>query len=80
MPTRLLLLVFVVGSLTSSGCARIGEAAKESAKSPRTWAPLAGAGLLYFDDMDDKISKWAYRENPIFNGKDNADDFSDFGQ
>ena len=53
---------------------------KQSAKNPRTWAPLLGAGLVQIDDMDNKISKWAYRENPIFNSKDNADDWSDAGQ
>jgi hypothetical protein len=74
------LLIIVGVSVAGSGCTRLGDAAKESAKSPRTWMPLVGAGLMYFDDMDDKISKWAYRENPLFNSKDNADDFSDFGQ
>ncbi|MGI9291033.1 MAG: phosphatase PAP2 family protein [Gammaproteobacteria bacterium] len=60
-----------------TGCARLGEAAYESARKPTVWVPLIGAGLVQFDDMDEKLSKWGRRENPIFNNQENADDWSD---
>lgn len=77
MLRKVCLLLSLCPLLLAGGCAQLGEAAKQSAVKPSVWAPLVGAGLLYFDDMDDKISKWGYRENPIFNNKDNADDWSD---
>ena len=44
----------------------LGRAAVEAAKSPRTWGPLTAAVLLSIDDLDDEISHWSEREQPLF--------------
>lgn len=56
--------------------AKIGEAARSAARSPQVWAPLAGAVVIGVADLDDDISDWAVREQPLF-GSDAAAD-SDF--
>ena len=55
-----------------AGCAssppRLGAAALAAAKSPRTWAPLAGAAVLSIGDLDEEVSDWAADERPLFGG------------
>ncbi len=55
-----------------AGCAssppRLGAAAFAAAKSPRTWAPLAGAAVLSIGDLDEEVSDWAADERPFFGG------------
>lgn len=48
----------------SAGEAR--EAAVAAARSPATWAPLAGAALLQVNDWDEEVSDWAADERPVF--------------
>lgn len=62
------------------GWERVGRAAREALFSPRTWVPLAGAGLLQVDDLDGRISDWAADETPLFGSNDRAEDFSDATQ
>ena len=62
-----------------AGCAssppRLGAAALAAAKSPRTWAPLAGAAVLSMGDLDDSVSDWAADERPLFgNSAEGASD------
>ena len=47
----------------------LGRAAVEAAKSPRTWVPLAAAALLSIDDLDDEISHWSEKEQPLFGSR-----------
>ena len=55
-----------------AGCAsspqHLGAAALAAAKSPRTWAPLAGAAVMSVGDLDESVSEWAADERPLFGG------------
>lgn len=42
------------------------NAAAEAARSPRTWAPLAGAVLLSATRLDNDLSDWIADEAPLF--------------
>lgn len=55
----------------------LADAAIESAKSPRVWAPLAGAALFQIDDWDRKVSNWARDKTPVFGSQQSAADWSD---
>lgn len=57
----------------SAGQAR--DAAVAAARSPGTWAPLAGAVLLQAGDWDEEVSEWAADERPVFG--DRAESWSD---
>lgn len=59
------------------GWPRVGRAALNAALSPATWAPAAGALIFQIDDWDDKVSRWASRETPIFGSRSNAATASD---
>lgn len=59
------------------GWERVREAAWNAARSPRVWAPIAGAALLQIDDWDRDIADWAREETPIFGSVDNAARWSD---
>lgn len=48
------------------------EAAVAAARSPATWAPLAGAVLLQVDDWDEDVSDWAADERPLFGSRAEA--------
>ena len=48
-----------------------------AAKSPYTWAPLAGALLLQIDDWDEDISDWATDKTPLFGSQRSAENASD---
>lgn len=47
------------------------------AKSPYTWAPLAGAALLQIGDWDRKVSDSASDNTPVFGSQQSARDASD---
>ena len=60
------------------GWEAVRESAVRAAKSPYTWAPLAGALLLQIDDWDENISTWAADKTPVFGSRKSAQDASDF--
>lgn len=47
------------------------------AKNPQFWAPLGAAAVVYGAGQDKKISDWAVKESPLFDGKKDADAKSD---
>lgn len=53
----------------------VGESARAAAVQPSVWVPLSGAVVLGVADLDDNISEWAVREQPLFGS--NAADVSD---
>jgi len=52
-----------------------GAAARDAATQPAVWMPLGGAIVLGAADLDDNISDWAVRKQPLFGN--NASDVSD---
>lgn len=60
------------------GWKRVGRAAVDAAKSPRTWVPLIGAAAVQIDDGDERISRWASEHQPIFGSVDGAQRASDY--
>ena len=48
------------------GWNRVGEAVVRAAKNPRVWAPLAGAAVTQIDDWDQRVSRWAVDNTPVF--------------
>ncbi len=54
---------------------RLARAAGAALGSPHTWAPLAGAVVFAATDLDDEVSEWAVREQPLFGS--NAENASD---
>ncbi|MGD9873337.1 MAG: phosphatase PAP2 family protein [Kiritimatiellia bacterium] len=61
------------------GWNRLGRSALNAATSPRTWLPLAGAGMLHVGDMDKKAAEWASDHRPIFGDMETATQASDDG-
>ncbi len=59
------------------GWEAVRESAVRAAKSPYTWAPLAGALLLQIDDWDEDISAWAADKTPLFGSQNSARNASD---
>jgi hypothetical protein len=57
--------------------ARWAEASRTALKSPGTWVPAAGAVIFQIDDLDEQLSDWAIRHQPIFGSTDNALEASD---
>lgn len=55
----------------------LGAAAVQAARSPATWGPLLGAGLLQIGDADEELSDWAADETPLFGSNEAADTASD---
>ena len=53
----------------------VGDAALDAARQPSVWVPLSGALVVGVGDLDDNISDWAVREQPLFGS--NAADVSD---
>lgn len=45
---------------------QLARAAVNAARSPQTWAPLAGAAVFGLTDLDEEVSEWAVREKPLF--------------
>lgn len=48
-----------------------------AATDPYTWAPLAGALVMSIGDLDEDLSDWALREQPLFGSESSADNASD---
>lgn len=78
---RALRRVAVAASLAAlDGCAglpRVGDAARQAAREPLTWAPAAAALLLVATDADRPLSEWARRETPLFGSTEGARRASD---
>ena len=54
----------------------VRESAVRAARSPRTWAPLAGALLLQVGDWDQDLADWASNNTPVFGSQRSALDAS----
>ena len=59
------------------GWDRVKQAAWKAATAPATWAPAAGALAFQIDHADRKVEKWAARETPVFDSRENASRMSD---
>ncbi|MEM7216723.1 MAG: phosphatase PAP2 family protein [Pseudomonadota bacterium] len=78
-----LLLLGVVGCQSPGGSGlgltwpsswqQLGQAARDSARAPDVWVPVAGAAAIAIADLDGEISRWAAKEQPLF-GADAASD------
>jgi len=60
------------------GWEAVRESAIRAAKSPYTWAPLAGAALLQIGDLDTELADWASDHTPVFGSQQSARDASGF--
>lgn len=58
------------------GWAHLGQSALGAAKEWETWGPASLALTLAVTKWDKKASNWASRENPIFDSRINAGDWS----
>jgi membrane-associated phospholipid phosphatase len=58
------------------GWQAVRDSAVRAAKSPYTWAPLAGAALLQIDDWDSEVASWASENTPVFGSQQSARDAS----
>jgi len=58
------------------GWQAVRESAVRAAKSPYTWAPLAGAALLQIGDWDSDLADWASENTPVFGSQQSARDAS----
>ena len=56
---------------------KLKSSAWKAASDPHTWAPLAGAVVMSLGDLDEDLSDWALREQPLFGSESSADDASD---
>ena len=56
---------------------RISHAAYHAFFDLQTLLPAAGAIFFFFDDYDQRVSKWATTQHPIFGSKKNASQASD---
>lgn len=54
------------------GWETVRESAVRAARSPYTWAPLAGAALLQIGDWDREVSDWASNKTPVFGSQQSA--------
>jgi membrane-associated phospholipid phosphatase len=59
------------------GWDRVKQAAWKAATAPATWVPAAGAVAFQIDRADWKVEKWAARETPVFDSRENASRMSD---
>ena len=77
------IVIFVALCSMLSGCAghqrylSTEEAAGDALVDPATWMPLALAGLIGLSGVDDEISDWASKKNPVFGSRDQARTASD---
>jgi len=58
------------------GWEAVRESAVRAAKSPYTWAPLAGAAILQIGDWDSELADWASENTPVFGSQQSARDAS----
>lgn len=61
----------------NAGWDRVGDAALHAAEDPWVWAPLAGAAVMQIDNWDERVSSWAYDNNPVFGSRKGAQNWSD---
>lgn len=54
------------------GWDRMGSAASDAARAPETWLPLAAALLLQINDADQRLSRWAIEQTPVYGSSHNA--------
>ena len=59
------------------GWEKVRNSAVLAAKSPFTWASLAGAAVLQIDGWDRSVSNWASDNTPVFGSQQSAVDASD---
>ena len=59
------------------GWDRVGQAAVHAARNPRVWVPLAGAAVMQIDDWDQRVSRWAVDNTPVFGSVKRAGSASD---
>lgn len=59
------------------GWDRVGEAAIHAARNPRVWVPLVGAAVMQIDDWDQRVSRWAVDNTPVFGSAKRAGSASD---
>jgi membrane-associated phospholipid phosphatase len=57
--------------------AEVRKAAKDAARDPWVWAPLAGAAALQVEGFDLRVSDWARDHTPVFGSRTSAEDWSD---
>jgi membrane-associated phospholipid phosphatase len=60
------------------GLERARESALDAARSPRVWAPLAGAAVFQIGGWDRKVSNWARDNTPVFGSEQSARDWSNY--
>jgi len=58
------------------GWQAVRDSAVRAAKSPYTWAPLAGAAVLQIGDWDSEVAEWASENTPVFGSQQSARDAS----
>ncbi len=61
----------------ATGWERIGQAAKNAALAPETWAPAAGALAFQIGHADQNVQEWATKHTPVFGSQRNAEQMSD---
>jgi len=63
------------------GCSSLGSRAREAAviaaRDPWTWGPLTGAALITAVDGDERLSRWAKTQTPLYGSTDAAQEASD---
>lgn len=73
-PLRLclvLLLTFPLCACSGLGH-RVREAASAAATDPWTWTPLGAAMVMAGTGNDERVSRWAKTENPLFGSREDA--------
>jgi len=58
------------------GWDKLRDSAIRAARSPYTWAPLAGAAILQIGDWDSEVADWASENTPVFGSQQSALDAS----
>lgn len=76
-PAILLAACCAVSACGSLSWDHVGESAREAARNPWVWGPLAGAAVFQLDSWDEDVSEWARDETPIFGSEGSAQDWSD---
>jgi len=76
-PAILLVACCAVSACGSLSWDHVGESAREAARNPWVWGPLAGAAVFQLDSWDEDVSEWARDETPIFGSEGSAQDWSD---
>lgn len=56
---------------------RLRSAAAQALRDPATWGPAAGAAIFGLSDLDERVSRWASDNTPVFGSRDAAGKASD---